>query len=150
MAMGKRKRTRQPTMWVATTDFPTGESMLPFAHASADRSGNTCAVFTWVLECLSPTGLVKGKTIGIDATTLEASAALPSIVRRDSGESDEELSTTLANAQGSGTPTRARRTRHQHPAPAPGTSTRHQHPAPALGTRHPARHHGTRHPAPGT
>jgi transposase len=42
------------------------------------------AVFTWVLQCLSTAGLVKGKTIGIDATTLEANAALRSIVRRDS------------------------------------------------------------------
>jgi hypothetical protein len=42
MAMGKRKRDRQPSMWIAT--------------------------------------------IGIDATTLEANAALRSIVRRDSGE----------------------------------------------------------------
>ena len=45
------------------------------------------AVFTWVLQCLSTAGLVKGKTVGIDATTLEANAALRSIVRRDSGES---------------------------------------------------------------
>src|SRR5262249_17239801 len=30
------------------------------------------AVFTWVLQCLGSAGLVKGKTIGIDATTLEA------------------------------------------------------------------------------
>ena len=30
------------------------------------------AVFTWVLQYLSTAGLVKGKTIGIDATTLEA------------------------------------------------------------------------------
>ena len=51
------------------------------------------AVFTWVLQCLSTAGLVKGKTIGIDATTLEANAALRSIVRRDSGESDEEFLT---------------------------------------------------------
>src|SRR3954468_14324855 len=54
------------------------------------------AVFTWVLQCLSTTGLVKGKTIGIDATTLEANAALRSIVRRDSGERYEEFLTTLA------------------------------------------------------
>jgi transposase len=50
---------------------------------------------------------VKGKTIGIDATTLEANAALRSIVRRDSGESYEEFLTTLAKASGIGTPTRA-------------------------------------------
>jgi transposase len=65
------------------------------------------AVFTWVLQCLSTAGLVKGKTIGIDATTLEANAALRSIVRRDSGESYEEFLTTLAQASGIGTPTRA-------------------------------------------
>ena len=65
------------------------------------------AVFTWVLQCLSTAGLVKGKTIGIDATTLEANAALRSIVRRDSGESYEEFLTTLAKASGIGTPTRA-------------------------------------------
>jgi transposase len=40
------------------------------------------AVFTWVLQHLTDAGLVKGKTIGIDATTLEANAALRSIVRR--------------------------------------------------------------------
>jgi transposase len=48
--------------------------------------------------------LVKGKTIGIDATTLEANAALRSIVRRDTGESYEQFLTTLANASGIGTP----------------------------------------------
>jgi transposase len=51
--------------------------------------------------------LVKGKAIGIDATTLEANAALRSIVRRDSGESYEEFLTKLAKASGIGTPTRA-------------------------------------------
>ena len=65
------------------------------------------AVFTWVLQCLGTAGLVKGKTIGIDATTLEANAALRSIVRRDSGESYEEFLTKLAKASGIGTPTRA-------------------------------------------
>ena len=37
------------------------------------------AVFTWVLERLSEAGLVVGKTVGIDATTLEANAAMPSM-----------------------------------------------------------------------
>jgi transposase len=50
---------------------------------------------------------VRGKTIGIDATTLEANAALRSIMRRDSGESYEEFLTTLAKGSGIGTPTRA-------------------------------------------
>ena len=65
------------------------------------------AVFTWVLQCLSTAGLVKGKTIGIDATTLEANAALRSIVRRDSDERYEEFLTNLATASGISTPTRA-------------------------------------------
>ena len=43
------------------------------------------AVFTWVLQQLADAGLVRGKTVGIDATTLEANAALRSIVRRDTG-----------------------------------------------------------------
>jgi transposase len=54
------------------------------------------AVFTWVLQCLGAAGLVKGKTIGIDATTLEANAALRSILRRDSGASYDEFLTELA------------------------------------------------------
>jgi transposase len=192
MAMGKRKRDRQPRMWVTATDFPTaashpfhtrlnqllraqgfddfaeaqcaafyadtmGRPSLPpgiyfrllligyfegidsergiawraadsFAlrdflgvgledappdHSTISRTRRLIdlethrAVFTWVLQCLSTAGLVKGKTIGIDATTLEANAALRSIVRRDSGESYEEFLTTLAKASGMGTPTRA-------------------------------------------
>src|SRR4051794_9155804 len=65
------------------------------------------AVFTWMLQRLAEAALVTGKTIGIDATTLEANAALRSIVRRDSGESYEEFLTKLAKASGIGTPTRA-------------------------------------------
>src|SRR5262245_42682474 len=60
------------------------------------------AVFTWILQCVSSAGLVKGKTIGIDATALEANAALRSIVRRDTGESYEEFLTKLAKASGMG------------------------------------------------
>jgi transposase len=51
-------------------------------------------------------GLIKGKTIAIDATTLEANAALRSIVRRDTGESYQEFLTKLAQASGIETPTR--------------------------------------------
>src|SRR6476660_9056426 len=192
MAMGKRKRERQPAIWMTTTKLPTaashpfyrrlnqllrehgfddfaeaqcatfyaqtmGRPSLPpgiyfrllligyfegvdsergiawraadsFAlraflgvgleaappdHSTISRTRRLIAlethraVFTWVLQCLSTAGLVKGKTIGVDATTLEANAALRSIVRRDSGESYEEFLTTLAKASGIGTPTRA-------------------------------------------
>jgi hypothetical protein len=51
--------------------------------------------------------LVSGKTVGIDATTLEANAALRSIVRRDTGESYQDFLTKLAQASGIETPTRA-------------------------------------------
>jgi transposase len=44
-------------------------------------------VFGWVLEQLARKGLVKGKTIGVDSTTLEANAAMKSIVGRDTQES---------------------------------------------------------------
>jgi transposase len=192
MSMGKRKRDRQPTMWVPTTDLPTAAShpfyrrlnqllrehgfddfveaqcagfyaetmgrpglppgiyfrllligyfegidaergiawraadslalrdflgigldQAPPDHSTISRTRRLIAlethraVFTWILQCLSTAGLVKGKTIGIDATTLEANAALRSIVRRDSGESYEEFLTKLAKASGIGTSTRA-------------------------------------------
>jgi hypothetical protein len=47
-------------------------------------------VFGWVLRQVTRAGLLKGKTIGIDATTLEAKAAMKSIVRRDIAESYAE------------------------------------------------------------
>jgi len=49
-----------------------------------------------VLQRIADAGLLKGKTIGIDATTLEANAALRSIVRRDTGDSYQEFLTKLA------------------------------------------------------
>ena len=64
------------------------------------------AVFRWVLELLAEKGLLKGKTLGIDATTLEANAAMRSIVRRDTGEGYEEFLRRLAQASGIATPTR--------------------------------------------
>jgi len=63
-------------------------------------------VFFWVLERLRDQGGVKGKTVGIDATTLEANAAMRSIVRRDNGESYEEFLRGLAKESGIETPTR--------------------------------------------
>ena len=65
------------------------------------------AVFPWVLHRLADAHLVQGHTVGIDATTLEANAAMRSIVRRDTGESYDALLTRLAEASGLATPTRA-------------------------------------------
>src|ERR1700719_572245 len=64
------------------------------------------AVFTWVQVRLVEAGLLKGKMVAIDATTLEANAAMRSIVRRDTGESYQEFLTGLAQASGIATPTR--------------------------------------------
>ena len=64
------------------------------------------AVFAWVLERLAERGLLKGQRLGIDATTLEANAAMRSIVRRDTGASYEEFLRGLAKASGIATPTR--------------------------------------------
>src|SRR5262245_41240045 len=192
MAMGKRKRDRQPAIWIAETDLPTaasrplyrrlkqvlrehgfddfveaqcagfyaetmGRPSLPPGiyfrlllvgyfegidsergiawraadslalrdflglgladpppdHSTISRTRRLIAVethravFTWVLQCLGGAGLIKGKTIGLDATTLEANAAMRSIVRRDTGESYEEFLTRLAKTSGIGTPRRA-------------------------------------------
>lgn len=64
------------------------------------------AVFSWALGFLDAAGLLVGKTIGVDATTLEANAAMRSIVRRDDGRSYDGYLTDLANASGIATPAR--------------------------------------------
>jgi transposase len=63
-------------------------------------------VFGWVLSLLADRGLLKGKRIAIDATTLEANAAMRSLERRDTGQSYEEFLVGLAKASGIETPTR--------------------------------------------
>ncbi len=63
-------------------------------------------VFVWVLQLLAKEKLLDGKTLGIDATTLEANAALRSIVRKDTGEAYQAFLTGLAKASGIETPTR--------------------------------------------
>jgi transposase len=63
-------------------------------------------VFLWVLGMLAEEGLLKGNTVAIDGTTLEANAALRSIVRRDTGQAYEEFLKGLAKESGIETPTR--------------------------------------------
>lgn len=86
------------------------------------------AVFTWILQVLATADLIKGKTIGIDATTLEANAALRSIVRRDSGETYQEFLTRLAQASGIETPTRADLVRLDRKRPKKGRNAEWRHP----------------------
>jgi transposase len=63
-------------------------------------------VFTWILERLATAGLLVGKTLAIDGTTLEANAAMRSIVRRDTGEGYQEFLKRLAKESGIRTPSR--------------------------------------------
>ena len=48
-------------------------------------------VFGWVLQALTKSGLVVGERLGIDASTMEANAAMRSIVRRDTGETYQQM-----------------------------------------------------------
>src|ERR1035437_4981240 len=63
-------------------------------------SSRGCSNGWWRRDCS------RGKTVAVDATTLEANAAMRSIVRRDTGESYQEFLTGLAKASGVETPTR--------------------------------------------
>jgi transposase len=63
-------------------------------------------IFGFVLKLLAVHGLISGKTIGIDGTTLEANAAMKSIVRRDDGTSYPDFLKSLAKESGIETPTR--------------------------------------------
>jgi transposase len=63
------------------------------------------AVFSWVLQRLAEHGLVRGDRIGVDASTMEANAALRTIVRRDTGENYRAMLERLAAESGIATPT---------------------------------------------
>jgi len=85
-------------------------------------------VFGWALRVLAKSGLVKGKTLGVDATTLEANAAMRSIVRRDTGESYEDFLSRLAKASGMETPTRADLARVDRKREKKGSNKDWEHP----------------------
>jgi transposase len=86
------------------------------------------AVFGWVLRVLAERGLLKGNTIGVDATTLEANAALRSIVRRDTGERYEEFLERLARESGIATPTRQQMARLDRKRANKGSNRDWRHP----------------------
>ncbi len=73
--------------------------------------GTHKGVFQWVLKRLAEQGLLSGKNLGVDATTLEANAALRSIVRRDNGASYEQHVKQLMQAEGIEEPTPVERQR---------------------------------------
>lgn len=62
-------------------------------------------VFGWVLALLAERGLVKGERIGVDGSTMEANAALRTIVRRENGETYRQMLTRMAQESGVATPT---------------------------------------------
>ena len=62
-------------------------------------------VFVWILNLVAERGLVKGERIGVDGSTMEANAALRTIVRRDSGKTYREMLTQMAKESGVETPT---------------------------------------------
>ena len=98
-------RTLSEFLGYGLTDSTPDHSSLSIIRRRIDLETHD-AVFTWVLKLLASEGLLKGKTIGVDATTLEANAAMRSIVRRDSGEGYDEFLMRLAKESGVQTPTR--------------------------------------------
>jgi transposase len=108
-------------------DAPPDHSTLARTRRLIDLEAHQ-AVFTWVLQQLADAQLVKGQTIGIDATTLEANAALRSIVRRDTGESYAAVLTRLAEASGITTPTRAELARFDKTRKKKGSNDDWSHP----------------------
>jgi transposase len=85
-------------------------------------------IFTWMLQVLAKQGLIDGKTIGVDGTTLEANAAMRSIVRRDTGESYAEFLTKLAKASGIETPTQEDLAKLDRNRPKKGSNDEWEHP----------------------
>jgi hypothetical protein len=57
-------------------------------------------MFVWVLSLLQKKKLLQGKMVGVDSTTLEADAAMKSIVRRDTGEDWKEYLRRLMKEEG--------------------------------------------------
>src|SRR5215831_17072610 len=85
-------------------------------------------VFSWVLNVLAEEGLLKGNTVAIDGTTLEANAALRSIVRRDTGEAYQDFLKRLAKESGIETPTREQLAKLDRKRPKKGSNEEWQHP----------------------
>ena len=96
MAMKRRTEEQQADMWIATKNIAHSPGR-PF-YCAVNRLF-AAEGFDRFVE-----GLLKGKTLGVDATTLEANAALRSIVRRGAGEGYGEFLTQPARASGVETP----------------------------------------------
>ena len=91
-------------LWLGPTERVPDHSWLSKTRARLPLEVHE-AVFAWVLRQLAEHGLIKGGRIGVDASTMEANAALRAIVRRDSGEDYREMLQRLAKESGIATPT---------------------------------------------
>jgi transposase len=106
----------------------------PPDHSTISRTRRLMAVethrevFTWVLGVLAEKGLLQGQTLGVDATTLEANAALRTIVRRDTGEGYQEFLQRLAQESGIKTPTREQLARLDRKRAHKGSNEEWEHP----------------------
>lgn len=89
------------------------------------------AVFRWFVRVLGKEGLIEGQSIAIDATTLEANAALRSIRRRDDGRSYDEFLRDLAKAEGMENPTREQLARMDRKRKKKGSNKEWKSPADA-------------------
>ena len=86
------------------------------------------AVFAWVLKVLAEEGLLRGKTVAVDATTLEANAAMRAIVRRDDGTEYDAWLEQLAKSSGIETPTRQDLAKMDRKRPKKGSNKDWKHP----------------------
>src|SRR5439155_622203 len=103
MGMGRReKQRRQEQLWIAHTELPRTVAH-PF-YEQLNRVLEARGFDEFVEQQCSD--FYAEKTGGVDGTTLEANAALRSIVRRDTGEGYQEFLTRLAQESGIATPTR--------------------------------------------
>lgn len=87
------------------------------------------AVFRWVIGILVKEELISGQTVSIDATTLEANAAMKNIVRRDNGQSYDEYLKGLAKAAGMENPTREQMARLDRKRKKKGSNQEWQSPS---------------------
>src|SRR2546430_15144577 len=112
---------------VGLEESPTDHSTISRTRRLIDVETHR-EVFTWVLGVLAKKGLLKGKTLGIDATTLEAHAALRTIERRDTGEGYQEFLKRLAQESGIATPTREQLARLDRKRARKGSNEEWEHP----------------------
>lgn len=84
---------------IAPTEDPPDHSSLSLIRERLPQEVHS-AVFTWVLELAQQKNLLDGQTLAVDSTTLEANAAMKSIVRRDTGEDWQQYVTSLMRESG--------------------------------------------------